>query len=319
VTGEGLAIIKHNRHFHPIMQNAATAAAPQAHIKDATTQSFAADVLEASKQQPVLVDFWAPWCGPCRQLTPVLEKVVNAASGKVKLVKMNIDEHPSIPGQLGVQSIPTVIAFKDGKPVDAFMGALPESQLKQFVEALGSGANSNLPDMEQILKAGEAALARADTITALETFAAILDHDPHNPRALSGMAQAYLLANEIDKAKAILAQVPKEKENDPAIVRAKSAIELAEKAGDVGELDELILRVRENPKDLQARFDLGLAYAGRGQRREAADELIEILRQKRDWNDDGAKKQLLQFFEAWGFDDDASVYGRKKLSSLLFA
>ena len=298
------------------MQNAATLT-PPSHIKDTSTQAFAADVLEASKSQPVLVDFWAPWCGPCKQLTPVLEKVVNEAGGKVKLVKMNIDEHPSIPGQLGVQSIPTVIAFKDGRPVDAFMGALPESQLKQFIETLGGGVAK--PNLDDILKAGDAALAKSDSVTALETFAAILDIEPENLAALSGMAQAYLLANEIDTAKAILTQVPASKENDPAILRAKSAIELAEKAGGVGELGPLEQKVKDNPQDFQARFDLALGLSSNGQRVRAVDELIEILRAKRDWNEDSAKKQLLQFFEAWGFDDDASVYGRKKLSSLLFA
>jgi putative thioredoxin len=301
------------------MQNAAsTTAAPVTHIKDTTTQSFSSDVIEGSKTQPVLVDFWAPWCGPCKQLAPVLEKVIAAADGKVKLVKMNIDEHPTIPTQLGVQSIPTVIAFKDGKPVDAFMGALPESQLKAFVDNLG-GATANMPDFKDIVKAGEAALTREDTITALETFAAVLDHEPQNLAALSGMAQAYLLANEVDKAKAILAQAPKDKENDPVLLRARSAIELAEKAGNIGELGVLEQKVKDNPKDFQARFDLSIGLSSNGRRPQAVDELIEILRQKRDWNEDAAKKQLLQFFEAWGFDDEASVYGRKKLSSLLFA
>jgi putative thioredoxin len=303
------------------MQNAASTLAPQAHIKETTTQAFTADVLEASKQQPVLVDFWAPWCGPCRQLAPILEKAVSAANGKVKLVKMNIDEHPSIPAQLGVQSIPSVIAFKDGRPVDAFMGALPESQVKQFVNALIEGSENadGVPDIKSILKAGDAALNRRDTITALETFAAILSVEPQNLHALSGMARAYLLANEIDKAKSILAQAPPDKENDPAIVSAKSAIALAEKIGDLGDLAVLEQKVKSEPKNLQARFDLALLLAAGGQKTQAVDELIEIMQQKRDWNEDGARKQLLQFFDAWGFDDEAAIYGRKKLSSVLFS
>ncbi len=288
-------------------------------IKDTSTQGFATDVLDASKAQPVLVDFWAPWCGPCRQLTPALEKLVNAAGGKVKLVKMNIDEHPVIPGQLGVQSIPTVIAFKDGRPVDAFMGALPESQLKQFIDALGAGATPGAPDIEAILSAAEESLTANDAVGALQAFAAALSFDPQNTRALAGMAQAYLASNEIEQAKAILSQVPANKENDPTVMRATSAIALAEKAGNVGELADLQKKVAAAPKNFQARFDLALGLSTKGQRQQAVDELIELMRLKRDWNEDGARKQLLQFFDAWGFDDEASVYGRKKLASLLFA
>lgn len=288
------------------------------HVKDTTTQAFAADVIQASKQQPVIVDFWAPWCGPCKQLTPVLEKAVAAAGGKVKLVKMNIDEHPAIAGQLGVQSIPTVIAFKNGQPVDAFMGALPESQVKQFIDGLG-GAAPGAPDPAELLKAGEDALKKSDALGALQSFAAVLSLEPENLRALAGMGQAYLNAGETEQAKALLAGVPAGKADDPVFSSVKSALELAEKTSSLGGAAELQAKADADPKNCQARFDLALALAAEGKRQEAVDALMVILNAKRDWNEGAAKTQLLQFFDAWGFDDDAAIYGRKKLSSLLFA
>lgn len=292
-------------------------ASDSGHIQDVTTQSFAKDVIEASKQQPVIVDFWAPWCGPCKQLTPVIEKLVNAAGGKVKLAKMNIDEHPAIAGQLGVQSLPTVIAFKNGQPIDAFMGALPESQVKQFIDTLG-GSASGAPDVTALLKSANEALGKGDSAGALQVFADVLTIEPKNLSALGGMAQAYVKANEIDQAKNILANVPQDAA-EPAIVSARSAIALHEKSDQLGDIPVLQKKVESDPQNYQARFDLALGLAGHDRRQEAVDELVYIMTHKRDWNDDAARQQLLQFFEAWGFDDEAAIYGRKKLSSLLFA
>ena len=288
------------------------------HIKDATTQSFAADVIEASKVQPVIVDFWAPWCGPCRQLTPLIEKVVSAAGGKVKLVKMNIDEHPAIPGQLGVQSLPTVIAFKNGQPVDAFAGALPESQIKQFVDSLGSAADA-APSTADILKAADTALAAGDAAGALQAYAAVLSMEPDNLKAIAGMAHCYIKAGEPEQARALVDALDDNKKEDAAVKSVLSALALAKKASAVGDFAAAEARVAQNPKDHQARYDLALAYAAQDKKSEAVAALLAIVAAQKDWNEAAAKKQLLQFFEAWGFDDDAAIEGRKKLSTLLFA
>ena len=286
-------------------------------IKDTTTAGFRQDVIAESAKQPVLVDFWAPWCGPCKQLTPVIEKAVKAAGGKVKLVKMNIDEHPQIPGQLGIQSIPAVIAFTKGQPVDGFMGALPESQVKGFIERLvGPVGPSAAEDM--LAEAAELA-AQGDAAGAAELYAAVLAQEPDDVAAIAALAKLHLDLGDLDGAKRFLTMAPKGKENDPAIAGARAAIELAEQAASLGDVGELMRRVEADPRDHQARFDLAVALNARNKRDEAVDALLEIVRRDRTWNEDGARKQLVQFFEAWGPMDPATVAGRKRLSSVLFA
>lgn len=301
--------------------NAATASTASAGadglIKDTTTQTFRQDVLSESMQQPVLVDFWAPWCGPCKQLTPVIEKVVKAAAGKVKLVKMNIDEHPQIAGQLGIQSIPAVIAFKKGQPVDGFMGALPEGQIKQFIERLAGPVGPG-PTAE-LIAAAETAAGEGDVTSAMEIYAAVLAQEPANLAAIAGMAKIRFDADDLDGARQMLALAPEDRAADPAIAGLRAAIELAEQAASLGDINGLLRAVEANPKDFQARFDLAVALNARDKRDEAVDHLIAIIKADRKWNDDGARKQLVQFFEAWGPMDEASIAGRRKLSTVLFS
>ncbi|MEA2906270.1 MAG: putative thioredoxin [Alphaproteobacteria bacterium] len=294
----------------------ATAAANGA-VKDTTTQTFLKDVIEESKRQPVLVDFWAEWCGPCKQLTPVLEKVVKAAKGKVKLVKMDIDKHPQIPGQLGIQSIPAVFAFVNGQPVDGFMGNLPESQVVAFLERVTKGKIGG--EEQDHLKAADAALAAGDATGAADLYAQVLAQDGGNLAALAGLTRAYVKAGAIEQAKQTLALVPEAKRNDSAVVAARAALEVAEQAQSVGPVAELEQKLAADPLDHQARFDLAVALNSKGKRQDAVDHLIAIVRRDRKWNDDGARKQLVQFFEAWGPTDEATVDGRKRLSSILFS
>ncbi|HEY2754394.1 MAG TPA: thioredoxin [Pseudolabrys sp.] len=300
-----------------MLQNGGAMTAAVDVVKETTTQGFMKDVIEESKRQPVLVDFWAPWCGPCKQLTPILEKTVTAAKGKVKLVKMNIDDHPAIPGQMGIQSIPAVIAFSNGQPVDGFMGALPESQVVAFLERLTKGKISG--EDQDLLKTADEALASGDPATAADIYAQLLAEDSGNIPALAGLARCYVETGNIEQAKKTLAMVPETKANDAAVTAARAAIDLAEKAKSVGPIDELQAKVAANPLDHQARFDLATALNAAGRREDAANNLLEIIRRDRKWNDDGARKQLVQFFEAWGFADPAAVEGRKRLSSILFA
>jgi putative thioredoxin len=295
----------------------APTAAPEGLIKETTTQGFMKDVIEESKRQPVLIDFWAPWCGPCKQLTPVLEKVVKAAKGKVKLVKMNIDEHPAIPGQMGIQSIPAVIAFVNGQPADGFMGALPESQVTAFIERLTKGKVGG--EAQDLMKAAEAALAQGDARGAAQAYAHLIEEDETNIGAIAGLARCYLAVEQIDKAKETLAKVPEAKRNDAAVAAARAALEVAEQANSVGPVGELEKKLAANPLDHQARFDLAVALNAAGKRAEAVEHLIEIVKRDRKWNDDGARKQLVQFFEAWGPTDEATVTGRRRLSSVLFS
>jgi putative thioredoxin len=302
-----------------MLQNVGAAAAPVADglIKETTTQAFVKDVIEESRRQPVLVDFWAPWCGPCRQLTPILEKVVRAAKGKVKLAKMNIDEHQAIPGQMGIQSIPAVIAFVNGQPADGFLGALPENQVTAFIERLTKSEVGG--DDKDRLKLADAALVEGDPAGAAELYAQVLAEESTNVHALAGLARCYVETGAIEQAKQTLAMVPEAKRNEAPVAAARAALELAEQAAAVGPVAELEGKVRSNAADHQARFDLAVALNAKGQRQEALDHLVEIVRRDRKWNDDGARKQLVQLFEAWGPTDELTIAGRKQLSSILFA
>ncbi len=292
-------------------------AAADSVVKDTTTQAFVKDVIEASKQQPVLVDFWAPWCGPCKQLTPILEKAVKAAKGKVKLVKMDIDEHPEIPGQMGIQSIPAVIAFSNGQPVDGFMGALPESQVMAFLERVTKGKIG--AEEKDLLKTADEALAAGNAADAANLYGQLLQEDAGNVAALAGLARCYVETGALEQAKQTLALVPEAKQNDAAVAAARAALEVAEQAKSVGPIDELEKKVAADPLDHQARFDLAAALNAKGKRAEAAEHLLTIVKKDRKWNDDAARKQLVQLFEAWGFTDPAAVEGRKRLSTILFS
>jgi len=286
-------------------------------VKDTTTATFAADVLQESRRQPVLVDFWAPWCGPCKQLAPVLEKVVQAAGGRVRLVKMNIDDHPSIAGQLGIQSIPAVIAFKDGQPVDGFMGAVPESQIREFIDRVaGKGAG---PQVEEALAAAAEAREAGDAQTAAAIFDAVLQQAPDNVDALAGLAELLFEAGDAAGAEEVLGRAPADKAEAPALAAVRAKLALAAQAASLGDPKELEARLAANPKDHQARFDLAMIQNALGDRAAAADNLLEIVKADRGWNDDGARAQLLQLFEAWGMADEVTLASRRKLSSLLFS
>ena len=286
-------------------------------VKDTTTAGFAKDVVEASKSALVLVDFWAPWCGPCKQLTPIIEKVVKSYGGKVRLVKINIDEHPAIAGQLRVQSIPTVYAFRDGKPLDGFQGAQPESGVKAFIDRLLGDAAGD--DLTQALEAAEQAFAANELQTAAEIYAAVLQQEAQNPVALAGLARCYLTSGDIARAEQTMALVAPDKRETPAVKAVLAAIELAKHAETAGDATELAAKVDANPADHQARIDYALALAAGGKKDDAVAQLIEAIRRDRKWNEEAARKQLVKFFEAWGFKDPAAVEGRKKLSSVLFA
>ena len=286
-------------------------------IVDTTTQTFAQDVLEASRAVPVIVDFWAPWCGPCKQLTPILEKTVLAARGAVKLVKMNIDDHPAVAQQLRIQSIPAVYAFKNGQPVDGFMGALPESQVKAFIERLAGGLEPS--PAEQLIEMAEEALEARDLSRAAQGFAQAVQEEPGHPAAVAGLARCYIEAGDLDRARQTLALVRPDGKADPAFTAAEAALSLAEKAADLGDVSELIERIKTNPKDHQARFDLALALNAAGERERAVEELLIIVEYDRNWNEEAARKQLVEFFEAYGPKDEATLSGRRRLSSILFS
>ncbi|BCH22104.1 thioredoxin [Mesorhizobium sp. L-8-10] len=287
-------------------------------IKDTTTANFSADVIQESRKQPVLVDFWAPWCGPCKQLTPVLEKAVQAAGGRVKLVKMNIDDHPAIPGQLGIQSIPAVIAFKNGQPVDGFMGAVPESQVKEFIQRVGGKGEAETGIAEALAAATEARAA-GDARTAADIYSALVEQFPDNVEALAGLAELVLESGDAQGALSLLDGAPAEKKDAPALAAIRTRIALAEQAASLGNAAEFESRLAANPKDHQARFDLAMIQNAEGKRMEAADNLLAIVKADRSWQDDGARAQLVKFFEAWGPTDEATLAARRKLSSVLFS
>ena len=287
-------------------------------VKDTTTAGFQADVIAESRNQPVLVDFWAPWCGPCKQLTPIIEKAVREAGGAVKLVKMNIDDHPAIAGQLGIQSIPAVIAFANGQPVDGFMGAVPESQVKEFIAKVGGPSNEEAA-LAEAINAANGLVEAGDFVQASEIFSSVLQAAPDNVDAVVGLATCLLESGDAEKAREILAQLPADKQNEPAVRALEARLALADQVKLIGDPIELERRVQADPKDYQARFDLAQVRNAQGRREDAADELLFIMKSDREWNDDGARKQLLQFFEAWGNTDPVTLGARRKLSSLLFS
>jgi putative thioredoxin len=286
-------------------------------IRDTTTQTFAKDVIEPSRRVPVLVDFWAPWCGPCRQLSPIIEKAVRAAKGAVRLVKMNIDDHPAIAGQLGIQSIPAVIAFANGQPVDGFVGALPEAQIKAFIERLAGPSGPS--EGEQLIAEAESLLAAGDLGGAAEIFAAALKLDPQSVPAIAGLASCFLETGEIDRARQTLAMLPASAASDPRVSAVRARLEVAAQTEALGDSAPLEARISANPADHQAHFDLALVLNARGDREGATDHLLEIMRRDRSWNEEAARKQLVQFFEAWGPMDEATLAGRRRLSSILFS
>ncbi len=286
-------------------------------IFDTSTEKFQADVLEASRSGIVLVDFWAPWCGPCKQLTPILEGAVRKAGGKIRLAKLNIDEHPHIHSQLGIQSIPAVIAFQNGQPLDGFMGALPESQIMSFIERIAGPIGPTAS--EEAMEAAATAFAERDYATAASLYSQVLGAEPENVTALAGLARCHVAIDNLDQARGLLDQVPAEHDKNSDVLAARSALELAEQAAHLGKPSELQARIDADPADNQARFDLAVALNARGEKDAAADQLLELIRRDREWNEDGARQQLLQFFEVWGGSDPATQKARQRLSSLLFA
>ena len=306
--------------------SASTAAAPQSAaangepvVKDSDTANFMKDVIEASRSTPVIVDFWAPWCGPCKQLGPALEKVVQDAGGKVRMVKINVDSNQQLAQQMRIQSIPAVYAFADGQPVDGFMGALPESELRKFVDKLVKGHGGLAEQLNQLFEDAEAAMAAEAWDQALAMYGAALQAAPDEPRAIAGHIKALIGMGEIAEARAVADSLPPQIRSDAAISSALAALEVAETPVDNEEINRLRAAIEADPDDHQARLDLAIALNAAGHREEALDHVLCIIAADRAWNDEAARKQLLTFFEAWGPADSLTVAGRRRLSSILFA
>ncbi|WP_083649578.1 thioredoxin [Salaquimonas pukyongi] len=290
--------------------------AEPAPVKDISTAEFMTEVIEGSKTSPVLVDFWAPWCGPCKQLGPALEAAVAKAGGKVRLVKMNIDEHPEVAGQMGIQSIPAVVAFVSGQPKDAFMGVRTEQEIAKFIEKLAGPSGPS--KLEEALETASGLAEQGQTEEAAGIYGAILQQQPDNADALAGYGNLLVKDGKIDEAKSVL-QMAGSVSGHQGLEALGAAIELAEQADSIGDFGELEARLAADPGDHQARFDLAIALNGAGKREEAAGHLLEIISRDREWQDDGARSQLLKFFESWGPADPATLAARRKLSSLLFS
>lgn len=297
-------------------QETATGAA--AAPKDISTQEFMSEVIEASNQRPVLVDFWATWCGPCKQLAPALERAVAATNGKVKLVKMDVDKYPEVPGQMGIQSLPTVVAFVDGRPADMFMGAKTEGEIREFIGKV-AGADETENQVEMLLEQAAELAEQGDVTNAGHIYAQVLNVDPQNLTAYSAIGQIYVAEKNLEAAKGIIASLNDEQLKSPEIASLQSAIELAEQAEQLGDYADLLAQVEADPGNHQQRLDLAIAMNAAGKREEAADHLLEIIQQNPDWNESAARTQLLQFFEAWGMTDEVTNSARRKLSSLLFS
>jgi putative thioredoxin len=310
--------------MEPMLKSAAPQAAPPADlIKDSDQTKFAKDVLEASRTVPVIVDFWAPWCGPCKTLQPMIEKVVTEAKGAVKLVKINIDQNQMLAQQLRIQSIPAVYAFFGGRPVDGFMGAVPESQVREFVgrlvQASGGAGADGADDLNAALEHAKQAVAEGDFALAAQIYNEVLEVAPDNLPALAGLARALAQEGQLDQAKAILGRVPAKDKTNAEVVAVQAQLDLAEQAKAAGPVGELKAKAAADPKDFQSRLDLAMAYWAGGQKQEAIDELLAMIKTDRNWNEAAARQQLLKFFEALGFSDPLAVAGRKRLSTILFS